>query len=179
MKRSEMNRAIASAKNFFDQCGWVLPPAPEWDITDFGLGDFKTCGLVLVNLAEEAEYCEKIMYATRQQRTPAHCHKKKKEDIICRAGKLAIILWREDPAVQGKDDLIEVKINGQFQKLQSGAEIELAPGERITIPSHLWHEFFPVSDECMIGEVSTANDDVNDNFFSNPDIGRFSNVIED
>lgn len=30
-----------------------------------------------------------------------------------------------------------------------------------------------------IGEVSTANDDAHDNYFVNPDVGRFSVIIED
>jgi len=36
-----------------------------------------------------------------------------------------------------------------------------------------------VSDECVIGEVSTANDDLHDNFFAHPDIGRFPGIEED
>ena len=31
----------------------------------------------------------------------------------------------------------------------------------------------------MIGEVSTANDDRNDNFFLDPNVGRFPDVVED
>lgn len=179
MKRSEINRAQADAETFFKISGWALPPEPKWDITDFGLGDFASYGLVLVNLAEEAEYCEKIMYAKKLQVTPAHYHKKKKEDIICRRGTLVITLWLTDPATLLNNEPVEIKINGTFQKVEQGKKIELNSGERITIPPYLWHAFHAGSDECMIGEVSTANDDVNDNFFSNPDVGRFSEVIED
>ncbi|MBS0000573.1 MAG: D-lyxose/D-mannose family sugar isomerase, partial [Cyclobacteriaceae bacterium] len=35
------------------------------------------------------------------------------------------------------------------------------------------------SEECILGEVSTANDDLHDNFFIDPDIGRFTEIIED
>lgn len=31
----------------------------------------------------------------------------------------------------------------------------------------------------IIGEVSTANDDINDNYFLEPDIKRFPNIEED
>jgi len=31
----------------------------------------------------------------------------------------------------------------------------------------------------VVGEVSTANDDQNDNFFVNPDIGRYPGIEED
>ncbi|RYZ33129.1 MAG: hypothetical protein EOP49_36390 [Sphingobacteriales bacterium] len=60
MKRSEINKAISTSKDFFEKNGWVLPPNPKWDITDFGLGDFDKIGLVLINFAEEVEYCEKL-----------------------------------------------------------------------------------------------------------------------
>jgi hypothetical protein len=57
--------------------------------------------------------------------------------------------------------------------------VVLESGHRVTLVQGVWHEFAPVSEECIIGEVSTANDDANDNFFVNPDIGRFPHVDED
>ena len=179
MKRSEINEAIIAAGKCFRLNGWHLPPNPKWDITDFGLGSFLATGLVLVNLAEEAEYCEKIMYAVKNQVTPAHTHKKKKEDIICRAGKLIVQLWANNPAMDQSNSNLGVKVNGFLKSIQSGEKITLAPGERVTIDPGVWHEFYAASDECIIGEVSTANDDVNDNFFSDENIGRFSEIIED
>ncbi len=35
----------------------------------------------------------------------------------------------------------------------------------MTLVPGVYHEFYPVSAECIIGEVSTANDDLHDNFF--------------
>ena len=43
----------------------------------------------------------------------------------------------------------------------------------------IWHSFWPASGECIIGEVSTANDDVGDNFFLDPGVGRFPGIEED
>ena len=60
MKRSIINTLVRSAKTCFVAHGWTLPPSPRWDVTDFGLGDWQQFGLVLVNLAEEPEYCEKL-----------------------------------------------------------------------------------------------------------------------
>ena len=77
MKRSEINSAILRSGLFFINNGWGIPPQPKWDVTDFGLGDFSKFGLILVNLAEEVEYCEKLMYAAKGQTTPSHTHKKK------------------------------------------------------------------------------------------------------
>lgn len=178
MKRSEINGVVKRATAFFNTNGWVLPPQPKWDVTDFGLGDFKGCGLVLVNLAEEPEYCEKLMYAVRGQVTPSHTHQQKKEDIICRTGVLVVQLWTNDPLVDSSPADIRVKINGSFREIASGDKLSLQAGERVTIMPGVWHEFYPESDECIIGEVSTANDDLNDNFFSNDQIGRFSEIEE-
>ena len=179
MKRSEINKAISDAGIFFKKNCWVLPPNPRWDVTDFGLGTFPSCGLVLVNLAEEEEYCEKIMYATKGQITPAHTHEQKKEDIICRTGALVVQLWAKDPAVSKTKNRFNVKLNGQLCLVTSGEKLLLQAGNRVTIEPGMWHEFYPNSDECIIGEVSTANDDVNDNFFSNKEIGRYTAIVED
>ncbi|WP_285009035.1 D-lyxose/D-mannose family sugar isomerase [Pedobacter faecalis] len=179
MKRSEINNTIKHATAFFKHHGWALPPEPRWDVTDFGLADFLKCGLALVNLAEEEEYCEKLMYAQKNQVTPAHTHLKKKEDIICRTGVLIVQLWRNDPRQDSGSGVMQVKVNGQMRDLQSGDKLSLRSGERVTILPGIWHEFYPESDECIIGEVSTANDDINDNFFTDSRIGRFSEIDED
>ena len=93
MKRSDINRLIKTAQLRFHEHGWALPPKPRWDVTDFGLGDWKASGLVLINLCEEPEYCEKLMFALKGMKTPAHTHLRKKEDIICRWGELEIHLF--------------------------------------------------------------------------------------
>ena len=179
MKRSEINSVIQSATQFFNSNGWVLPPYPAWDVTDFGLGSFSEFGLVLVNLAEEKEYCEKLMYAVANQVTPVHAHKKKKEDIICRTGNLNIQLWLQDPKLDPTEAVFQIKVNGKMRDMKAGEVIELNAGERVTIEPGIWHCFYPGSAECIIGEVSTANDDLNDNFFSDESIGRFSEIEED
>ena len=178
MKRSEINTAIREAQAVFAAAGWTLPPRPRWDVTDFGLGKFREKGLVLVNLAEEPEYCEKIMCAWRDQRTVAHCHGRKKEDIIARRGTLRVQLWPGKPG-DGTGQSVSVQINGEERVIAPGGTVDLASGERITLRPGVYHEFWPVSEWCVIGEVSTANDDCNDNFFADPDVGRFPAIDED
>lgn len=178
MKRSTINKAIKDAEVRFARHGWVLPPAPKWDVTDFGLGNFEKEGLLLINLAEEPEYCEKLMLAEANQVTPAHYHKKKKEDIIARAGSFAIKIWGSNPDnVSGPD--AHVRIDGVEQLVPHGQVLIITAGQRITLVPGVWHAFWAHEDYCIIGEVSTANDDVNDNFFQNPDIGRYAEVVED
>ena len=178
MKRSEINELVRSAAACFGAHGWALPPEPRWDVTDFGLGDVSRWGLVLVNLAEEPEYCEKLMYAKRGMLTLAHCHKKKKEDIICRWGALDVRAWPELPGkCEGQPLLLQV--NGRPRSTVGGETISLNAGERVTLEPGIYHEFEPGSEEVIIGEVSTANDDLHDNFFVDSGVGRFPQIQED
>lgn len=175
MKRSDVNALVRAAEACFHAHGWALPPRPRWDVTDFGLGDWRRFGLVLVNLAEELEYCEKLLYAREGMVTPSHHHRRKKEDIICRWGRLRVRVW-----AAGDDDRpLRVSVNGEPREVPSGGTVELAAGERVTLVPGVRHEFAPGSAECILGEVSTANDDAHDNFFQNPAVGRFPNLEED
>ena len=178
MKRSEINSLLRSASECYRAHGWALPPNPRWDITDFGLADWRRYGLVLVNLADEPEYCEKLMYAKHGMSTPAHCHRKKKEDIVCRCGALTVRVWAGQPGAAPPGP-VRLKLNGEMTEVQSGCDIVLQAGERVTLEPWIYHEFEPASEECIIGEVSTANDDLHDNYFVREDIGRFPEIYED
>lgn len=181
MKRSTINRAYRDALACFERHHWALPAKPHWDITDFGLGEFERQGLVLVNLALEPEYCEKLMFARRGQITPCHTHHRKKEDIICRWGELTVQLWPAKPSQPptGRADSVSVKVNGEPLDLSAGSCLVLSAGARVTLTPGVWHAFWPSTDECIIGEVSTANDDVHDNVFFDQRIGRFAAIEED
>jgi D-lyxose ketol-isomerase len=180
MKRSAVNRAYRDALACFGRHHWALPPNPKWDITDFGLGDFDRHGLTLVNLASEPEYCEKLMFARRNQATPCHTHARKKEDIICRAGELALRLWPAKPVAGAAEPRgFVARIDGEPVEVATGEAFTLAAGSRVTLVPGVWHTFWPASGECIIGEVSTANDDARDNFFLDPGVGRFPAIEED
>ncbi len=181
MKRSEINRGYRRALACFRRHGWALPPQPLWDITDFGLGNFTRFGLTLINLAAEPEYCEKLMYARRGQTTPCHTHARKKEDIICRAGRLTLKLWAAKPGGNSRSSATRftVPVNGKPRSVTAGRAITLEAGSRVTLVPGVWHAFYPASAECVIGEVSTANDDLHDNFWVDPGVGRFPAIDED
>lgn len=172
MKRSQINNAIKEAMEAFNKHHWYLPPNPRWDVTDFGLGDFDKCGLVLVNLTEQKEYCEKLMYVKKDQVTPDHYHRLKKEDIICRFGRLAVQLISDK-------DYVDIMVNGEMRSHPTDKLLILNSGERITLTSGMRHAFWADSEYAIVGEVSTANDDTSDNFFNNPDVGRYSVIEED
>ena len=178
MKRSEINRALANAHRCFAEHGWALPPNPSWDVTDFGLNQFSRYGAVLVNLSLEKEYSEKIIYQTDRQAIPNHCHHLKKEDIICRFGVISIQIWFGAPR-PGKKSSGQIQINNVLRPARSGQMFHLTAGERLTITPHLYHEFWALSTEAIVGEVSTRNDDAHDNYFANPQVGRFPSIEED
>lgn len=180
MKRSEINQAIQAAKALFHEGGWALPPEQRWDVTEFGLGDFRKNGLVLLNLAEEAEYCEKLMFALAGQVTPMHTHRKKKEDIICRRGRLTLELWADHPSRCQPRAPATLRRNGRDFTARNGEPFTIEAGERVTLVPEIYHAFWGASEPgCIIGEVSTANDDAHDNFFVDERVGRFPAIEED
>lgn len=178
MKRSEINQIYQQARKCFESHGWALPPDPLWDITDFGFG-YEKSAIALINLAVEAEYCEKIIYCSLGKPIPMHAHLKKKEDIICRWGIFGMELWSGDPSITQKGVPFTVKKSGKWITYHSGDRMDLHAGERITLPPGIYHSFWSTTPEVIIGEVSTANDDLNDNIFTDPEIGRFPEIIED
>lgn len=173
MKQSEINKLLREAAACLKKHQWVLPPQAEWSACDFGLGDYKKVGLVEVLLANEPEYCEKIMYAQDGMVTPAHTHYEKKEDIICRHGTLQITLWSSNPSEGTPNGTVEVKINRKMEKRESGVPFELKAGSRITLTPGIWHEFKPVGGEALIGEVSTFCNEETDNVFADKRIDIF------
>ncbi len=128
-------------------------------------------------------YCEKLLLVDEDQVTPTHFHWSKMEDIINRAGgKLVIQLWNADVETEEVDEIndVTVSIDGFERSIKSGGTIVLEPGESITLPPYMYHNFYAEkgSDMVLGGEVSRVNDDTNDNRF-NPPLPRFSKIEED
>ena len=179
VKRSRINRACRDALAAFQAAGWTLPPRPRWDVTDLGLGRFDEIGLVLVTLADEPEYCEKLMFCLEHQVTPLHTHRRKKEDIICRSGSLMIEVWAGHPDACRRGEPVALRRNGEPFTAPSGEPFALAAGERVTLVPGVFHAFWGHRGPCIVGEVSTANNDATDNVFADPAVGRFPVIDED
>ena len=183
MKRSEINQIIREAKEFLasrqfvlpewaewsladwkanrDKVGYIMERMLGWDITDFGSGDFKRCGLFLFTIrhgkygVDKKPYAEKIMIVEELQETPMHFHWSKMEDIINRGGgNLVIELYNADK-------------NEGF-------------ADTPCMEQYLYHRFYgePGKGKVMVGEVSQCNDDTTDNRFYEP-VGRFPEIEED
>lgn len=161
-----------------------------WDITDYGAGQFDEMGLFLFttrngSVADLAAgrgmlYAEKIMISRVNQLSPMHRHNLKAEDIINRGGgSLVIELFApaEDLTLD-REAPVTVTTDGVARTLPAGSRISLAPGESVTLLPGIWHAFWAEGEDCLIGEVSTVNDDLTDNVFEKP-IGRFAEIDED
>ncbi len=161
-----------------------------WDITDYGAGDFARRGLFLftVRNGDPADlasgrgmlYAEKIMISRREQVAPMHKHAVKAEDIINRGGgTLCIELFASAPdGGIDREAPVVVPTDGVMRRVDAGGILRLAPGESVTLLPGVWHAFWGVGKDVLIGEVSTVNDDLTDNIFADP-IARFSQIDED
>ena len=159
----------------------------RWDITDYGRGNFNTTGLFLFTLrngklADLAKgkgrcYAEKLLISRHNQLAPMHTHIKKAEDIINRGGaSLAVEIFGSDQ--QGNCDEQRggvVYCDGIRRSFSPGERIILKPGQSITLTQELaWGH----DGDVLVGEVSTVNDDSDDNIFRDK-VSRFSDIYED
>ncbi len=161
-----------------------------WDVTDFASGRFHTLGLTLFTLRNGSpasphpikSYAEKIMFVRNGQVTPFHYHARKTEDIIHRGGqgtgRLALQLYNSDESGGFAQTPVSVLCDGIVRRVEAGAIVTLGPGESITLTPRLYHTFYAVDADCMIGEVSSLNDDETDNFFKDP-LPRYPAIVED
>ncbi len=160
-----------------------------WDITDFGEGDFRKKGLFLFTLRngalEDLErgkgrvYAEKLMVCEPGQVAPLHFHWNKTEDIINRAGgTLRVQLYNATRDEDLADSEVTVRMDGVKHTFPAGETVSLQPGESITLDPYCYHKFWVEGETTLLGEVSTVNDDEQDNRFYEP-IGRFSEIEED
>ena len=163
-----------------------------WDVTDYGEDNFDNIGAVLFTIrngdindkTKGVPYAEKLIYLNykTEQKIPLHYHKLKTEDIINRAGgQLVLELYNSTP--DNKLDMennVVVKMDGITRTFSPGEKVYVKPGESITLTPGLFHAFWSCKDsgETLIGEVSSINDDRNDNVFFDT-IQRFGDVDED
>jgi D-lyxose ketol-isomerase len=160
-----------------------------WDITDFGHGNYSKFGLFLFTIRNGSvenlktgrgkTYAEKIMIVEVGQTTPMHFHWNKMEDIINRGGgRLALKIYNSTKDEKLADTDVTVSLDGVQRTFMAGDTVTLNPGESITLPDYLYHEFWALDSTVLMGEVSKVNDDEQDNCFLTP-IGRFPTVEED
>jgi len=174
-------------KGKYQSCSEIIDNKLGWDITDFGTGDFLNQGLSLFTIRngswdkKDKLYCEKIMVSYEEQETPLHFHWLKTEDIINRGGgNLIMELYLASDDDKLLDSPVTVSIDGVLTTVNAGEPLSLKPGQSITLTPRLYHRFYGEKGKgrVLIGEVSSVNNDANDNRFY-AGLGRFSDIIED
>ncbi len=210
MKRSEINASIDRARQFFRATNLPLPPwadwSPEewqaagpeydeirkvrlgWDVTDFGSGQLTNIGRTIFTLRNgryndpdyPKQYAEKAMCLIPQQKSVIHCHRYKREDIICRTGGVvAIELWQRTAEGTLDDSPLTVSIDGRATQVQAGECLRLNPGSSICVPPLVYHRFWGQGTSPALSmEVSSVCDDLNDNIFLEEG-ERFPAITED
>jgi D-lyxose ketol-isomerase len=166
----------------------IVTASLGWDVTDFGGHDFAHLGLTLFTIRNRSSsnnkpYAEKIMICQAGQVTPMHYHWNKMEDIINRGGgNLVLTLYQRDEQTDQLDLFteVQVEIDGIKQNVSPGEPVVLKPGQSICLPPYLYHSFSAEdgTDYVLAGEVSMANNDLNDNRFLTPS-NRYSHIEED
>ena len=157
MKRSEINRYIREALEFWEGLGFKMPPYARWsreewqshaaqcqeifdlqigwDVTSFGSEDFLETGLLLYTLRNgrfgsdeyPKPYAEKIMMVRENQVTPLHFHWHKEEDIINRGGGNLVI------ELYHADPSANALCNGSFPVSVNGMTRIMNPGDKLIL----------------------------------------------
>ena len=171
------------------ECDEIRDNMLGWDVTDFGFGRFDEIGLVLITIRNgnqnnpiyNKKYAEKLIISRENQVCPMHFHWNKMEDIINRGGGVLVMkLYNSNENGGLAETGVSVVCDGVRKTQPAGVEIELNPGESVTLTPGLYHSFWAKSGAgpVLIGEVSECNDDNTDNrFYEN--IGRFPAIEDD
>jgi D-lyxose ketol-isomerase len=151
--REEHEEAQAYAAEQLAAAGIALTPddREQIEVADFGLGELRRSGLMLLVYVNTDRYCAKELVLYPNQKCPEHRHPPfdgtpgKEETFRCRAG--SVELW----------------VDGEL--------ISLHPGEQFTIPPDTLHWFEAGDEGAVVSEFSsTSRDDLD--VFTDPRIVR-------
>jgi D-lyxose ketol-isomerase len=155
--REEHEQAVAYAADQLAAAGIELTDAERGriEVADFGLGELRGTGLMLLVYVNTDRYCAKELVLYPRQTCPEHRHPPfdgtpgKEETFRCRRG--SVELWVD------------------------GVQITLQPGDQFTIPPDTLHWFRAGEDGAVVSEFSsTSRDDLD--VFTDPQIVRASLV---
>jgi D-lyxose ketol-isomerase len=120
------------------------------------------------------------MILRENQVTPFHTHKVKAEDIIVRGRAPLDVRLRVGEPSAGLDVQAAVKVwmDGIEREVPAAGVVQINTGSSITWdPGHA-HSSCAAGGDCLVGELSTVDDDETDNHFLDT-VSRFPGVEED
>ena len=122
----------------------LVMPSHDPLVSDFGLADFYTTGLIEYWVANEIEagYCGKFLFVFNGQTCPMHWHKSKHETFFIVRGEVAMTF--------------------------DGARRRMRPGDYLAVPPGKPHRFTGLGPALLL-EISKPCL-IKDNFFANHDI---------
>lgn len=181
IKRSEVRRAQARAREMLQKAGIVLTPdeTENIEVAELGLGELERTGLELVVYINTDRYCAKELVMFPRQTCPEHRHPAvagapgKMETFRCRWGKV----WLNVPGTPRADNRARVP-EGSEAYYTVFHEIELNPGDQYTIPSDTLHWFQAGDEGAIVSEFSSTSRDESD-IFTDPRIKRIPEIVED
>ena len=174
-------------KGKYPECAEIVDNMLGWDVTPFSSDDFYRRGLLAFTIrngnlkTDKKTYGEKILIVEENQETPWHFHWSKMEDIIDRGGgNLVIELYGATEDGEFTEENVTVKVDSIVCSVPAGGKVVLEPGQSICLEQGIYHRFYgePGEGKVMVGEVSSVNDDTEDNrWYEN--LGRFPGIDED
>ncbi len=178
--REEFTAAQNRAAAALAESGIVLTSAEidEIEVADFGLSQLDEIGLEIVVYINTERVCAKELVLFPRQTCPEHRHPPlgespgKEETFRCRRGVVYLYTEGEptpNPACRPPD-----RDGGAFTVWH---EIELHPGDQLTVPPDTLHWFQAGDEGAVVSEFSTASTDELD-VFTDPRIGR-KTVVRD
>jgi D-lyxose ketol-isomerase len=174
MKREEVEKARARAREYLERAGIVLTPeeAANIEVADMGLGELETTGLELVVYVNTERVCAKELVLFPRQTCPEHRHPPvngepgKEETFRCRWGTVYLYVEGEPAA-----NPVASPPAGSAAHYTVRHEIVLQPGEQHTIPPDTLHWFQAGDEGAVVSEFSTRSTDEHD-IFTDPRIRR-------
>lgn len=175
MTKRAIERARAAAVDMLRKARIAVRPdeTAAMEVTDLGLGDFKTVGIQVLVYENNDRYCAKELILLPRQTCPEHRHPPisarnagKQETFRCRWGEIYLYVDGE-PAPKPK-----ARIPAKYASLLTvRREIVLGPGDQFTLPPNSLHWFQAGDKGAVVSEFSSTSTDQND-VFTDPRIRR-------
>jgi D-lyxose ketol-isomerase len=157
--RKEQREAQAYAAEQLRAAGVELTEAERdaIEVADFGLSRLREAGLMLLVYVNTDRYCAKELVLYPGQTCPEHRHP-------------------PSGATPGKEETFRCR-RGSVRLRVGGRELELRPGEQLTIPPDTLHSFTAGPEGAVVSEFSSASRDELD-VFTDPEVERATIVTD-
>jgi len=161
MKLKEVIKARKKAARMLTRARIAITPreAENIEVSDFGLGDLKNVGLLVVIYENNDRYCAKEIVLLPRQICPEHRHPPvgessigKQETFRCRWGE--VYLYVPGEPTPNPRARIPDKYRPHFT---IGKEIILRPGDQYTLPPNTLHWFQAGDKGAILSEFSSQS----------------------